>query len=54
MSHPFQVRDGNLVRSERADDFLQREPVLAHLDKVVKQLRLLSAQPVLQRDQQAA
>ena len=50
---PVLVGDFSPVLEECAADFLQREPVFAHLDEVVKQLCMLSAQPVVQPDQQA-
>jgi hypothetical protein len=49
---PFLVGDGNPVLGERSDNLLQCQAVLAHLDEVMQHLGLLSAQLVLQRDQQ--
>jgi hypothetical protein len=41
------------VLCQHAGDFLQRQAVLIHRDELMKQLRLLTAQPALQRNQQA-
>jgi hypothetical protein len=43
------VGDGDLLLGKRASDPLQCQAVLANLDEMMKQLRLLTSQPVLQR-----